>query len=574
MTTVRKLICIKNNPNKPSQLPLDLEEDVSVTYASCSREALELMREQHFEGLYFCGDGNQAGNSQNSSWAEMLQSSAILDLAPDGIALLDSQNKIIKTNDRLTSWFKNLKLVGLNFYEAIGQPTILGPEPSPLATARSKRQSCRATIEVDDRYFQLRVVPIIDSDGPTEQLLVCLSDSTQTVLKNLKFEALHQAGIALADLRPEEISQMDVEQRIELLKENILHYAKDLLNFNVVDVRLLDHETGLLEPLLSLGINAESSQRPLYAVATGNGVTGFVVATGASYMCEDTNNDPLYIGGLVNARSSLTVPLIYQEQVIGSFNVESPEVGAFTEEDLQFVEWFALDIAVALNTLELLNAQRNDAASQSISAIHAAVALPIDEILNDTVHAIESYIGHDPQVTKRLNAIMKNARQIKNVIQQIGQELAPPDSSAVQSVNCPALKGQRVLVIDADEQVRTSAHQLLERYGCIVETAHEGKEAVLMVRNGSLDNPYDAIIADIRLPDIGGYDLLMKLKETMNEPPLILMTGFGYDPGHSIVKARQAGLKNNALLFKPFRLEQLIEVVQAMVTGETADSPK
>ena len=169
---------------------------------------------------------------------------------------------------------------------------------------------------------------------------------------------------------------------------------------------------------------------------------------------------------------------------------------------------------------------------------------------------------------------MKNARQIKNVIQQIGQELAPPDSSAVQSVNCPALKGQRVLVIDADEQVRTSAHQLLERYGCIVETAHEGKEAVLMVRNGSLDNPYDAIIADIRLPDIGGYDLLMKLKETMNEPPLILMTGFGYDPGHSIVKARQAGLKNNALLFKPFRLEQLIEVVQAMVTGETADSPK
>ena len=46
------------------------------------------------------------------------------------------------------------------------------------------------------------------------------------------------------------------------------------------------------------------------------------------------------------------------------------------------------------------------------------------------------------------------------------------------------------------------------------------------------------------------------------------MTGFGYDPGHSIVKARQAGLKKNALLFKPFRIEQLIEVVEAIVLGE------
>jgi len=38
------------------------------------------------------------------------------------------------------------------------------------------------------------------------------------------------------------------------------------------------------------------------------------------------------------------------------------------------------------------------------------------------------------------------------------------------------------------------------------------------------------------------------------------MTGFGYDPGHSIVKARQAGLQ--AVLYKPFRLDQLINTVE------------
>jgi len=42
------------------------------------------------------------------------------------------------------------------------------------------------------------------------------------------------------------------------------------------------------------------------------------------------------------------------------------------------------------------------------------------------------------------------------------------------------------------------------------------------------------------------------------------MSGFGYDPEHSIVKARQAGLK--AVLYKPFRLDQLLNAVEQIVT--------
>ncbi len=35
---------------------------------------------------------------------------------------------------------------------------------------------------------------------------------------------------------------MSVEERIELLKSNILHYTKDLLHFDVVEIRLLDRQ--------------------------------------------------------------------------------------------------------------------------------------------------------------------------------------------------------------------------------------------------------------------------------------------------------------------------------------------
>ena len=97
---------------------------------------------------------------------------------------------------------------------------------------------------------------------------------------------------------------------------------------------------------------------------------------------------------------------------------------------------------------------------------------------------------------------------------------------------------------------------------CDVETAHKGHEAILMVRYRI---PYDAIIADIRLPDMTGYELLVKLQELMDSVPLILMTGFGYDPGHSIVNARRAGLHPKAILYKPFRLDQLLETVETIL---------
>ena len=117
----------------------------------------------------------------------------------------------------------------------------------------------------------------------------------------------------------------------------------------------------------------------------------------------------------------------------------------------------------------------------------------------------------------------------------------------------------------ADEKVREDAHSLLERYGCVVETAQKGDEAVLMVRECGSDRPYDVIISDIKLPDYSGFQLMMRLREHLDHVPMVLMKGFGYDPGHSIVKARQNGLHPKALLFKPFRLDQLIDVVRAML---------
>ena len=124
--------------------------------------------------------------------------------------------------------------------------------------------------------------------------------------------------------------------------------------------------------------------------------------------------------------------------------------------------------------------------------------------------------------------------------------------------------GKRILVADNDETVRSAAHELLGRYGCEVETAHNGEEALLMARSFQ----YYAVLADIRLPDMTGYDCFCQIREGQSRLPVILMTGFGYDPGHSIVKARQQGLKS--VLYKPFRVDQLLDEVEKAVNHQGA----
>ncbi len=496
----------------------------------------------------------------------------ILEHLPDGIAVVDPACVVVWSNDRLQAWCGCADPRGRDFFELIGA----GPDAE--ADVGAVREAIRVgrpgggTLQAGSgRFFDVQSSAAWEGTTAGGSVVVAVRDVTHTVLEQQKRAAIHAAGQTLADLSPTELADMSIVERIDLLKSNILHYSKALLQFDVVEIRLLDRQTGRLEPLLAEGMQPEAEARMLYAKAEHNGVTGYVAATGASYLCSDTTKDALYLEGCKGAKSSLTVPLMLHDEVIGTFNVESPEPGSFSDTDLQFLEIFSRDVAAALNTLELLVAEKASTAAESVEAIHGAVALPVDDILNDAVAVMERYIGHDADVVERLQRILRNARDIKQVIHRVGERMTPSSAHTQrrQRERRRALEGRRILVVDPDEQVRVAAHALLERSGCIVETARDGAEAASLVRSGAGD-AYDVIITDIRLPDMSGYQLLLKLREILATVPLVLMTGFGYDPGHSIVKARQAGI--DLVLFKPFRVDQLLDTVEKAIGRHPAAS--
>jgi CheY-like chemotaxis protein len=560
-----KILLVCDSQENAEQVLAEAVETHEVVAVPNPMRALALLAKEQFAGVYVTSRYLQ----QTFDLGTLLQNQQVLGGMPDGLVLIDSENTILWGNERFRRWTGRDSVAGESFYGVLGNPEILGPDFCPFHTALATGQCTISTLRCEDnRHYHLHAAPLREPGSRPAHLIVTVRDVTAEMQQQQKLAAIHQAGMQLADLTPEELLQMSVPERIELLKSNILHYTKDLLDFQVVEIRLLDQETGRLEPLLALGMEPEAANRVLFAQPQGNGVTGFVAATGKSYLCEDTTEDPLYLEGVRGAKSSLTVPLVLHDDVIGTFNVESLEPRAFDESDLQFLEIFSRDVAVALNTLELLVAEKTSTAMESCEAIHSAVAMPVDEILNEAVNVMERYIGHEPEVVERLRRILRNARDIKQVIQSVGQRMAPTQAhpQAMSVERRPLLGGRRILVVDDDENVRSAAHALLERYGCEVETAHDGGEAVYMVR--AMSDGYDVVIADIRLPDMNGFEFMQKLQEIMDPVPLVLMTGFGYDPSHSLVKARQAGLLGE--LYKPFRIDQLLTTVEKVIEATGA----
>ncbi|HEX6962970.1 MAG TPA: response regulator [Lacipirellula sp.] len=544
-------------------------EEFEIVPLNSSLKALALMGRGDFAGVYVDADRF----AEASDVGRLLQNDRILQGMPDGVVLIDSENQIIWGNGRLRDWTKQDNVVGQDFYQVFGAPEIMGPDFSPFRTALAARLPTTSVLRCsDNRYYRLHAAPVLNSSEPAQHLIVTIHDVTDEILQQQKLAAIHQAGAELGDLVPEDVADLDYDERVKLLKENILYCMQDVLHLDVIEIRMLDPQSGELRPLMAVGMEPEAEARTLHASEEANGVTGYVAATGKSYVCGNAENDPLFLQGCRGGRSSLTVPLLLHDNVIGTLNVESPEADAFSESDLQFLEIFARSVALALNTLELLAAEKAAMGAAAIEAIHAAVALPVDDILNQAVNVLERArdANLEPEITARLEEILRNARDIKKVIQKVGQTMAPAQAypTAAAPEGRPPLEGRRILVVDADESVRASAHEILDRYQCTVETAHHGAEARSMVRNLAVGEQYDVIISDLRLPDMSAYELLQKLRELTDHVPLVLMSGFGWDKDHTLVKCRREGVK--LVIYKPFIVDQLLSAIEKTVEERQA----
>ena len=115
-------------------------------------------------------------------------------------------------------------------------------------------------------------------------------------------------------------------------------------------------------------------------------------------------------------------------------------------------------------------------------------------------------------------------------------------------------KQARIIIVDDDENIRTTMKTILEDEGYIVDLATTGNEAIEMTE----ERTYNIALLDIRLPDMEGVELLKLIKDNVPRTRKIMVTGYP-----SMQNAISALNKNaDAYLVKPVDVEKLLNIVK------------
>jgi two-component system, sensor histidine kinase and response regulator len=108
---------------------------------------------------------------------------------------------------------------------------------------------------------------------------------------------------------------------------------------------------------------------------------------------------------------------------------------------------------------------------------------------------------------------------------------------------------KRILVVDDEEMIRTTAKAFMEKIGYECETAQDAEQALDLLSQ----KPFDLVISDISMPGMDGIELMKKAKDPHPELAFMIMTGYTVDYSYAEIIAAGA----SDYIPKPFDLKEL-----------------
>ena len=141
---------------------------------------------------------------------------------------------------------------------------------------------------------------------------------------------------------------------------------------------------------------------------------------------------------------------------------------------------------------------------------------------------------------------------------------AAKETTTTPADNITEIKGRhkcKVLIVEDDKAVRDATRRLLKACGYEVHTAPSGDRAWQLITDGL---EADVVLSDVVLPGtLQGTDLAMNLKQRIQSPPVVLVSGHTFDEVHGI----EGSLKGN-ILMKPVSKTDLINALEAAMNQE------
>jgi len=117
----------------------------------------------------------------------------------------------------------------------------------------------------------------------------------------------------------------------------------------------------------------------------------------------------------------------------------------------------------------------------------------------------------------------------------------------------------RILVMEDESSVARGLEIILTEEGYQVDVAATGQSALATLENDGID----LLVADLRLPDIDGMDVIRQVKQNKPDTEVIVMTGYGTTA--TAVEAMRLGVRD--FLTKPFGEEQIKTAIGEALEG-------
>ena len=220
-------------------------------------------------------------------------------------------------------------------------------------------------------------------------------------------------------------------------------------------------------------------------------------------------------------------------------------------------------IGFARDIRRLRRAQQLATAGEIAVSLAHEINNPLESITNNLEllsRCVDTRFSESEKVVERerLDSIRNSIKRVQAIVRRLDEmarkgEYETRDYLAGKRMADLAprkdLSGETRPVVEHQHRhpaVVDSLADLLRAEQCIVHCATRPSLALGILRNVKLD----AVISDVVMPEMDGYDFYLKVKEERPNLPVILMTAYYYDKDHILKRSRLRGLEG-ALFKKP-----------------------
>jgi sigma-B regulation protein RsbU (phosphoserine phosphatase) len=207
--------------------------------------------------------------------------------------------------------------------------------------------------------FKNRVVGVIDLEAALPDFF---NESHQNLLELLAGRmamAIENARLYRRSVRQARTLQLLNEISRELSSVLVLNellrkigtLTKRIIDYHRFSVLLADEQAQAFNAVISVRQDERMPEK--YTVHFGQGLVGAAAFLRQPILVPDVSRDPRYVSVNPETRSEMVVPLLHRGRVIGVLDLESPQLGYFTEEHVRILSTLASQIAIAIENARL-----------------------------------------------------------------------------------------------------------------------------------------------------------------------------------------------------------------------------